>query len=310
MSTKSIIAILALSIMFISVSAAAQQPALIDREVFFGNPEYAGAQISPDGKYISFIKPLNGTMNIWVKGVDEPFTAARPMTNDQTRPVRSYFWSRDGKYILFVQDQGGDENFNVYVVNPADKAAEGSQVPTARNLTDAKGIRAMIQAVPKSDPDSIYVGINDRDKAWHDLYKVKISTGERKLVSENRDRYQGMIFDNNDKLRLAVRSAQNGDTEILKVGDDGKATKIYSCDVFETCAPIAFHKDNKRVYIQTNKGNPDLIELQLMDADSGQTELVEKDPLGKVDFGNVNISDVTHEIISTSYDDERTRLYW
>ena len=100
-----------------------QPPAIIDREIFFGNPEYAGAQISPDGRYISFVKPLNGTMNVWVKGFDEPFDAARPMTNDATRPVRNYFWSRDGKYILFVQDKGGDENFNVYGVNPADKPA-------------------------------------------------------------------------------------------------------------------------------------------------------------------------------------------
>src|SRR3954466_12644330 len=98
--------------------AAAQMPSLIDREVFFGNPEYAGAQISPDGKYISFVKPLDGTMNVWVKGVNEPFGSARPMTNDQKRPVRQYFWSRDSKYILFVQDNGGDENFNVYAVDP------------------------------------------------------------------------------------------------------------------------------------------------------------------------------------------------
>ena len=57
---------------------SAQQPALIDREIFFGNPEYAAARISPDGKFISFVKPLNGTMNVWVKGIDEPFSAARP----------------------------------------------------------------------------------------------------------------------------------------------------------------------------------------------------------------------------------------
>jgi hypothetical protein len=100
----------------------------------------------------------------------------------------------------------------------------------------------MIQLVPKSDPDAIYVGINDRDKAWHDLYKVKISTGERTLISENRDRYQGMVFDNNDKLRLAIRSPQNGDTEILRIGDDGKATKIYDCNAFESCGPVAFTK--------------------------------------------------------------------
>ena len=310
MKSKLILLMVLLSAVVVSGSLFAQAPALIDREVFFGNPEYAGAQISPDGKYISFIKPYKDTMNVWVKGVDEPFASARPMTADTARPVRQYFWSRDGKFILFVQDKGGDENFNVYAVNPADKPSAGSEVPAARNITDAKGIRAMIQAVPKSDPDSIYVGINDRDKAWHDLYKVKISTGERTLVSENHDRYQGMIFDNADKVRLAVRSAQNGDTEILKIGADGKATMIYSCNAFETCAPLGFNKDNKRVYIQTNKGDADLISLELMDAETGKTEKVESDPMGKVDLDAVNFSDVTHDIIATTYEDDRVRIYW
>ena len=301
---------ISLSVFVFAAQLLAQQPALIDRELFFGNPEYAGAQISPDGKYISFIKPLSGTMNVWVKGIGEPFAAARPMTNDQARPVRSYFWSRDGKYILFVQDKGGDENFNVYAVNPADLPAAGSPVPAPRNITDAKGIRAIIQAVPKSDPDVIYVGINDRDPAWHDLYKVRISTGERTLISQNKDRYQGMVFDNDDKLRLAVRSAQNGDTEILRIGADGKGTKIYDCNGFETCSTLGFNKDNKRVYLQTNKGDLDLIELQLLDVETGKTEKVESDPLGKVDLDGVSFSDVTHEIIGTVYEDDRQQIYF
>lgn len=287
-----------------------QQPALIDREIFFGNPEYAGAQISPDGKYISFIKPYKDTMNVWVKEANAPFSSAKPMTADTSRPVRNYFWSRDGKYILFVQDKGGDENFNVYAVNPADQPAAGSDVPSARNITEAKGVRAIIQAVPESDPDAIYVGINERDKAWHDLYKVKISTGERTLINENRDRYQGMVFDNTDKLRLATRAAQNGDTEILRIEADGKTTKIYDCNAFETCGPIRFHKDNKRFYMQTNKGDADLIDLVLMDAATGAIEKVEGDPLKKVDFGGASFSDLTDEIIATSYNDDRARIYW
>ncbi len=310
MKISLIISTLIFAFSLFAAVASAQQPALIDRELIFGNPEYAGAQISPDGKYISFIKPFKDTMNVWVKGVNEPFDAAKPMTADTSRPVRNYFWSRDGKYILFVQDKGGDENFNVYAVNPVDKPAAGADVPTARNLTDAKGVRAMIQAVPESDPDAIYVGINERDKAWHDLYKVKISTGERTLISENKDRYQGMIFDNSDKLRLAVRSDKNGDTEILKIGADGKATKIYDCNAFESCAPIRFHKDDKRVYMQTNKGNLDLIELVLMNAETGAIEKVESDPLGKVDFGGATFSEVTKELISTTYEGDRDQTYW
>src|SRR5674476_1243742 len=57
-------------------------PPLIDRELLFGNPEIAGAQISPDGKYLAFVKPWNGTLNIWVKKAAEPFSAARLLTTE------------------------------------------------------------------------------------------------------------------------------------------------------------------------------------------------------------------------------------
>src|SRR3989475_11563272 len=105
-------------------TTAAQQkglPPLIDRELFFGDPEISGAQISPDGKFIAFIKPFKGTRNIWVKRTETAFETAKAITADTSRPIRIYFWSRDGKYILFAQDKGGDENFNVYAVNPVDR---------------------------------------------------------------------------------------------------------------------------------------------------------------------------------------------
>ncbi|MBV9242955.1 MAG: S9 family peptidase [Acidobacteria bacterium] len=291
-------------------TAVAQMPPLIDREALFGNPEYAGAQISPDGKYISFIKPLTGTLNVWVKGVDEPFAAARPMTNDQKRPVRQYFWSRDSKYILFVQDNGGDENFNVYAVSPVDKAAAGSPVPTARNITAGQKVRAFIQSVPRSEPDYLYVGLNDRDPAWHDLYKINIATGEKKLIMQNKDRLTSYIFDNSDKLRMAVRNPDNGNTEILKINADGTTTQVYSCDVFESCGIDGFTKDNKKAYLETNKGDVDLTELDTMDVDTGKTEKFESDPLKKVDFGGLQTSDLTHDIIATTYEDDRVRIVW
>ena len=305
--------ILIVCIMTFSTQSFAQNdklPPLIDRELLFGNPEIAGAQISPDGKFIAFIKPYKDTRNIWVKRVDEPFEKAKLITNRTDRPIPNYFWSYDGKYILFTQDKGGDENYNVYAVNPNDAPKAGEEVPTARNITDAQKVRAQIFAVPETEPDAIYVGLNDRDPAWHDLYKVKISTGERTLISKNTDRLQGVIFDNADKMRLALRVPQNGDTEILRLDADGKSTKIYSCNLFETCSPIRFHKDNKRVYVQTNKGNPDLTQLILLDVETGKEELVESDPMKRVDFGGAVFSDVTDELIYTSYTDEKTRRYW
>src|ERR1700752_288108 len=187
---RSIIGLLILSTLLLIALAApvwAQSPPLIDREILFGDPEIAGAQISPDGAFIAFIKPFKGTRNIWVKKTAEPFDKAKPITAETKRPIPNYFWSRDGKYVLFVQDKGGDENYNVYAVNPVDVPASGQEVPAARNLSDVKGVRAIIYSVPRSEPDAIYVGINDRDAAWHDLYKVKNSSGERNILRQNKE---------------------------------------------------------------------------------------------------------------------------
>ncbi|HUE80486.1 MAG TPA: S9 family peptidase [Pyrinomonadaceae bacterium] len=284
-------------------------PPLIDRELFFGDPEISGAQISPDGNFIAFIKPFKGTRNIWVKRTAEPFSAAKPITADLKRPVRIYFWSRDGKYILFAQDKDGDENFNIFAVNPSDTPAAGQDVPAARNLTDAKGVRAAIYSVPRSQPDVIYVGLNDRDAAWHDLYKVNISTGERTLVRQNTERITAWYFDLKDQLRLATRSADNGDTEVLRVDEKG-FTKVYSCNVFESCGPVRYHKDGQRTYMVTNKGDVDLLRLVLFNPVTGKQELVESDPEGRVDFGGASFSEVTDELIATRYLDDKARIYW
>ena len=312
MRSSSVLALfaLALTLFLLAPPAHAQAPPLIDRELFFGDPEISGAQISPDGAYIAFIKPFKGTRNIWVKRTADPFSSAKPITAETARPIPGYFWSRDGKYILFVQDKGGDENYNVYAVNPADSAAAGQEVPAARNLTDLKKVRAFIYDVPRTEPDAIYVGVNDRDPAWHDLYKVKLSTGERTLVRKNTDRVTGWFFDMKDQLRLATRSAENGDTEVLRVDANG-LTKVYSCSVFETCGPVRYHKDGERTYFVTNKGSDlDLVRLELFNPATGKEEVVESDPLKRVDFGNASFSDVTDDLIATSYDDERERIYW
>ena len=225
------------------------------------------------------------------------------------RPIPAFFWSRDGKVILYVKDNDGDENFNVWAVDPSAPNAEGKEAPPSRNLTDAKGARAFIYDVPKKDVDTLFVGLNDRDPAWHDVYKVKISTGERTLVRKNTDRIAGWVFDLDGQLRMAVRTAENGDTEVLKVDGDGFKL-VYSCSVFETCGPERFHKDGRRLYMQTNKGDTNLTRLVLFDPEKGAEELVEADPLQRVDFGSAVFAESTDELVATTYEDERTRVYF
>jgi dipeptidyl aminopeptidase/acylaminoacyl peptidase len=283
-------------------------PPLIDRELIFGNPEIAGAQLSPNGQYLAFLKPWKDTRNVYVKAVAEPFSAARLLTTESKRPVAGFFWTRDSKYILYVKDHDGDENYNVYAVDPSAKPDASADAPPSRDLTGLKGVRVELFEAPKSDPDVVYIGLNDRDKAWHDLYKLKISTGEKTLMRKNTDRVTNWIFDLKGQLRLATRNAESGDTEILRVDAD-KLTQVYSCSVFETCDPLHFHTDGNRVYMQTNKGT-NLSSLVLFDPATSKTELVDSDPLGQVDFGGALFAEDTDELVETYYYHDRVKTYF
>lgn len=287
-----------------------QEPPLIDRELFFDNPEIAGGQLSPDGKLISFLKVNKGKMNIWVKSFDEPFEKAKPITADTLRPISGYFWTSDSKYVLYVQDKGGNENFHVYAVDPFG-VPTSMGVPEARDLTPMENVRAFIYNVSKKNPNIMWVGINNRDQAWHDLYQLEISTGKLSLLRENKERLTGFYFDWDENIRLATRSADDGSTEILRA-DEGSFTKIYDCGPLENCGPSGFFdKDNKKFYLESNKGeNENLTKLYQMDPATQEVTLVEGDPLNKVDFDGVTVSDVSRQIIFTTYTDAKTRWYF
>jgi dipeptidyl aminopeptidase/acylaminoacyl peptidase len=302
-------AVVAISGVFVTAAVNAQQPPIIDRAAFFGEIQIAGAQISPDGQYLSFLKPYKGTRNIWVKKASEPFSAARPMSHEATRPVRQYFWSRDSKYLLYAQDAGGDENFNVYAIDPTQAADPATGTPPTRALTNYKGVRTMIYAAPKAKPDTLYIGLNDRDAKWHDLYDLSISTGEKKLVKKNTEQIAGWDFDHEGNPKLAERTNKAGDTEILRVEPDGFKL-IYSCSVLESCGVEGFDAQNKQVYLVTNKGDVDLTEIEMLDPATGDAKKYESDPENRVDSEGLLQSDVDHHVYFTRYEDDRTRLYF
>lgn len=286
-----------------------QLPPLIDRELFFGDPEISGAQLSPDGRFLTFRKPYRGVLNIWIKRIEEPFEAARPITADTSRPVRGYFWSQDSRLVLYVQDKGGNENFHVYAVDPSGRPDTAMGVPPAHDLTPYENVQARIFAVPEATPNSIIIGLNDRDPQVHDVYRLNLQTGERRLILENDENVAGWQTDLAGQVRLALRVDAEGGTQVLRVDRDSLA-EVYRCSNEETCGLIRFHKDGRRVYMVTNKGaDTDLSRLVLFDPLTGAEEFVEADPEHQVDFAGAEFSDVTEELVATYYLGDRLRIY-
>lgn len=286
----------------------AQETPLLDRKLFFGNPEISNGQLSPDGKWISFTKEYEGIMNIWIKKFDEPFEKARPLT-DSKRPLYGYFWTYDSKYILYVKDKDGDENINVFAVAPTATTTQ-AKVPESKNLTPQNEVNAKIFMVSKKNPDLLMIGLNDRDKAWHDLYSIKISSGELKKIYENNDRITSYDFDWDEKLRLLYRTDENGSTTILRKDENNKLTPIYETLVTEKAYAAGWNENNSQFYLISNKGDLDLMTLFLMDPQTKKTTKIESDPKGKVDIDGIRLDRNTHKLISTSYTLDKTEYYW
>ena len=233
-------------------------PPLVDRELFFGNPEIAGAQLSPDGKYIAFLKPWKETRNVWVKKTGDPYTKAHLVTADPKRPIPGFFWSRDSKYILFVQDKDGDENYNVYAVDPS--APQGYRQGSPRGPEPDRR-----QGRPGDD-------LLPSRRATRTLSTSGLERPGRRLArplqGENFNAANGPSprrtpnaspagsSTSQGKLRLAARVTDKGDTEILRVDPDALQEDLLPAPSSRRAGPDRFHKDGKRVYMETNKGDP------------------------------------------------------
>jgi len=70
----------------------AKLPALIPREILFGNPERSVPEISPDGSQLSWLAPnKNGVLNVWVSAIDG--ANPHPVTNETDHPIQYYRWA-------------------------------------------------------------------------------------------------------------------------------------------------------------------------------------------------------------------------
>lgn len=274
-------------ILAMSVSAALAQTAptaaerianteLIAREALFGNPERALVMISPDGRHLSWIAPVDGVMNVWVAPVDEPGNG-RAITSDDARGIRRYFWSYLPDTLLYLRDTGGDEDFHLFSVN--------LKTGKTTDLTPFPETTAQVVAASQSNPGSILVGMNDRDTKWHDLYRVDLASGERALVEKNDDQIGGYLVDDDYQVRFATRSRPDGGQDVLQPDDEGGWEK-YADIPFEdalTTQPVGLTTDGKTLYMLDSRDR-NTSALYAIDVASGERKLVFEDP--RADIGD------------------------
>ena len=223
------------------------QVPLITREALFGNPVRSGGTISPDGRWLGWMAPHEGVMNVFIAPFDKP-DEARRMTSATDRPIPFFSFTRDSASVIYIQDKAGDENFLLYQVD----IASGEE----RCLTPFENTRARVVGGSHHIRDKLLIGLNNRDARYHDVYLLNLATGALDLVFQN-DSYVGFLADDTLTLRLAVRQNEAGGSDFFEmVGNKVSETPRDSTGLEDSLStgPSGYTTDGKTLYWIDSRG--------------------------------------------------------
>lgn len=264
---------------------------LIPRETLFGNPDRTAARVSPDGKQLAFLAPVDGVLNVYVGPIDEP-SSARPVTKDKLRGIRTYFWAYTNEHILYLQDVGGDEDWHVYRVDLATRKT--------LDLTPLKGVNAQVQMVSHRIPDEILVGLNDRDPQVHDIYRVKLDSGNRELIEKNTEQFAGYVTDEDYRVRFGSRMLPDGGSELLqKQGDAWNVFLKIPMEDTLTTSPLGFDKSGDVLYFMDSRDR-DTGALTAWNLDDGKQSVIAENP--RADLGEMLTHPTENTVEAVSFD--------
>ena len=258
---------------------------LIPRRTLFDNPTFFGAKISPDGRWISWLAPVDGVLNVWMAPASDIKTA-QPVTRTRGRPINWQDWSADGRFLMYLNDETGDENRHLFVVDPVTHAT--------RDVTPLANISVQLSLWSPEAPGEVAVKINDRDARWHDLYRIDLATGQRTLIWENRDELLDIRLDWHLRPRLAQGNAPDGGSRLWRI--DGTTLRPWRDVPFEdniTTWTGLFNRNNERLLLLTSMGR-ETAAYCWHDWATGRETLIAEHP--KADCSHLVLHPTTYEV--------------
>ena len=177
-------------------------------EDYFSKPKASSFQISPDGKYMSYMEKEDGTTKRHVYVKEIATGKVTRIIEEKDELIRGYGWVNEHR-LVYVMDKGGNENYHIYAVN-----LDGTN---NIDLTPFDGVRAGILNMLKEQKDYIIIQMNKNNKQVFDPYKLNVVTGELTQLYENTDLTNpiaGYDFDKDGNLRAYTKLVNGTEAEL------------------------------------------------------------------------------------------------
>ena len=265
---------------------------------FFRNPEKSSYQLSPNGTYMSYMAPHQSRMNVFVRkfGSQEEGTRITDVTD---RDIAGFAWANDER-ILYLKDDGGDENYALFAVN-----LDGSDFAELTNFPEVK--TQFIDPL-EDDDDHVLIALNKRVSQVFDPYRLNINSGELEMLAENPGNISGWMTDHDSKLRIAITTDGVNTSVLHRLTEDSEWDTLITTNFKESLSPLFFTFDNKNFYAASNVGR-DKSSIVEYDIEKGE-EIRTLFAHDEVDVSNLSFSRKRKVLTGISYTtDKRHRKF-
>ena len=167
--------------------------------------ERSSPLISPDGARLAYEQPAeDGGTSLWLRTLDG--RVDRPLIAGRERRLGGFLWSRDGRWLLYREDEGGDENWRLHAVDVA--------TGEVRCLTPFDGVQVQLIGTSPRRPGHVLLAINREDRTRHDAYLLDIESGVLAMVARN-EGFARWLADGELAPRAAIRPLASGGMDVV-----------------------------------------------------------------------------------------------
>ncbi len=260
--------LLSCSLLYSQTNSKGDGP-VIPMKDFFRNSEKSRFSISPDGEYLSFMMPYKSRMNVFVQKIGSEEQVR--LTSSEERDIAGYFWA-SSKRLVYVKDQGGDENFHLYAVDIDGK--------NNIDLTPFEKVRVEVIDDLEDNDDEMIIAMNKKNPQVFDVYRINIHDGKLEEIAQNPGNITSWLTDHDGRLRVAVATDGVNTTLLSRKTEADTFKPVVTTNFKESISPVMFDFDNNLLYVISNI-NRDKSVIALFDQEAN----VEK----KVIYENKNV---------------------
>jgi dipeptidyl aminopeptidase/acylaminoacyl peptidase len=272
---------------------------------FFTSSEKTNFKISPNGKYVSYLKRYKDKQNLFIKkledGSDEQATSYTDIS------VRGdYSWTFDNQILFTKENFSRKDPHQIFALNV-------QTLKTSVLFISEPNVRTWILTTNRLAPDVLSITmnkrtINTRDSAISDVYKLNLKTGEAKLYLVNPGSITEWFVNADGSIRLAKANEGAYESIFYRPGEGAPFKLVIKNNFRNSVRPIGFSGVKNYFYALSNVGRDKTAVVEINAEDGKEQRVVYASD--KADMQRVEYMRSKHRIESAAWEEDKPQKHF